>query len=66
MTSLEHDMARALDHSYYLVIVRNFIEAPFHTIIRNPLHSDLSLVRTESEVFRVTWTATIRDEGGRE
>jgi hypothetical protein len=61
LTQLEHDMAGALQSRYYLVIVRNFAENPFHTLIKDPLHSTLCFSRKEREEVRVTWNADIRE-----
>ena len=59
MTDLEHDMANALLDAYYLVVVRNFIETPFHTVIQNPLNSRLALARQERQEVRVSWNVNI-------
>jgi hypothetical protein len=58
-TSLEHEMADVLADRYYLVLVRNFAERPFHSIFRNPLQNDMKFERVEREEVRVSWIAKI-------
>ena len=60
LTSLEHEVAEVLMDRYYLVLVRNFAEEPFHTIIRNPLNSHLDFARMERSEVRVSWLAGIK------
>lgn len=61
MTQLEHDVADALLDAYYLVIVRNFAETPFHTIVKNPVRSVLPLTRVERREVRISWSLSIDD-----
>jgi hypothetical protein len=64
MTRLEHDMADALLDAYYLVVVRDFAEMPFHTIMRNPVRGGLSLTRVEHREVRVSWSLNVNDSHG--
>ena len=59
MTELEHAMADELTSRFYLVLVRNFVEKPFHSIIRDPLHSDLNFNRKERKEICVSWAANV-------
>lgn len=59
LTELEHDMADALRSRYYLVLVRNFSEKPFHTVINNPADCDIQFTKVERREVRRTWTANI-------
>lgn len=61
MTDLEHSMAEALRDLYFLVVVRNFVDQPFHTVFKDPLNSCLDLVRTERKELRISWSAKIPD-----
>jgi len=61
MTELEHDMADALRDKYYLVLVRNFVEAPFHTVINNPLDCAIQFTRVERKETRLLWTANLTE-----
>lgn len=59
LTELEHEMAEAIHEKYYLVLVRNFIEKPFHTIINNPLHCTMQFKKVEKKEIRYSWITTI-------
>lgn len=59
LTDLEHDMADALRDRYYLVLVRNFAEEPFHTVINNPVHSALRFTEVERTEVRRSWCANV-------
>jgi hypothetical protein len=61
LTELEHDMAEALSDRYYLVLVRNFVEQPFHTIIRDPSNCPLQFTKVERKEVRFSWTAKITE-----
>ncbi len=59
LTELEHEMAGALTNRYYLVLVRNFAEDPFHTIIRNPTQCGLAFTRVTRKEVRFSWVANV-------
>ena len=59
LTELEHDMADALRDRYYLVLVRNFVETPFHTVINNPADCAIRFMKVERKEIRFSWTANI-------
>ncbi len=59
MTELEHDMADALSERYYLVLVRNFVEQPFHTVIRDPSHCGIKFTKLARKEVRFTWSANV-------
>ena len=61
LTDLEYDMADALRSRYYLVLVRNFAEQPFHTIIKDPTHSEISFAKVTRKEVRLSWTASITE-----
>lgn len=58
-TELEHDMADALRERYYLVLVRNFVEEPFHTVINNPADCVIRFTKVERKEVRFSWTANV-------
>jgi Domain of unknown function (DUF3883) len=60
LTSKEHRTAQILENRYYLFVVRNFIEKPFHTVFQNPLNSTLAFDRRESVTIQVSWSANIQ------
>lgn len=59
LTELEYDMADALRDRYYLVLVRNFAEEPFHTVINNPAASEIKFTKVERREVRYSWTANV-------
>ena len=59
MTELEHDMAHELRDRYYLVLVRNFIERPYHTVINDPLNCEIQFTKVERQEVRMAWTASV-------
>ena len=59
MTDLEFEMAEALRERYFLVLVCNFIEAPFHNVINNPTKSAIQFKQVKQKEIRVSWTANI-------
>jgi hypothetical protein len=61
MTDLEHAIAEALADRYYLVLVRNFAESPFHSVIRDPVHGDLEFSKVERKEVRISWLANIKE-----
>jgi len=61
MTDLEYAMADALAVRFYLVLVRNFADIPFHSVIRNPVRSDLAFATTERTEVRISWLTNIRE-----
>jgi len=59
LTELEHDMADALRERYFLVLVRNFAEEPFHTVINNPTDCAIKFTKVERKEIRLSWTANV-------
>jgi len=58
-TALEYEMADVLAEQYYLILVRNFAEQPFHSVFRNPLRCKLKFDRVERKEVRVSWVANV-------
>ena len=59
LTNKEHRVAGLLSHRFYLFVVRNFREKPFHTIYCNPLKSELIFSRQETKVIQVNWCVSV-------
>lgn len=59
LTDKEHRVAGLLSQRFYLFVVRNFREKPFHTIYCNPLKSDLIFSRQETQVIQVNWCVSV-------
>ena len=60
LTSKEYRTAQILENRYYLFVVRNFIEQPFHTVFQNPINSALAFDRRESVSIQVSWSTNIQ------
>jgi hypothetical protein len=59
LTNKEHKVAQFLKDRFFLFVVRNFAEKPFHTVFQNPLNSSLVFDRRESVTVQVSWTSSI-------
>lgn len=59
MTDLEYEMAKALRDRYYLVLIRNFAEEPFPSVINNPADSTIHFTKVERKEVRLSWTANV-------
>ena len=59
MTPKEYDVASKLGDRFFLFVVRNFSEKPFHTIFRSPLAGDLQFARSERVTVQVSWLTTL-------
>jgi hypothetical protein len=54
-TPKEHEVAAALAERFYLFVVKNFQEVPFHEIYQNPLSSKLHFARKERVTVQISW-----------
>lgn len=59
LTSKEYKVAEILRERFFLFVVRNFAEKPFHTIFRDPVKSELAFERRETISVQVSWSTTI-------
>jgi Domain of unknown function (DUF3883) len=59
LTPKEYDSATMLKERFFLFVVKNFQEVPFHEIFRNPIFSPLNFRRTERKVVQVSWLTTV-------
>lgn len=59
LTPKEHEIAAALKDRFFLFVVRNFRESPFHEIFQNPLSGNLRFKKKERVVVQVSWLANI-------
>ena len=59
MTAREYEAATTLRHRFFLFVVRNFRESPFHEIYADPASGVLDFKRTERIVTQVSWMATV-------
>lgn len=59
LTNKEYKIAQLLGNRFYLFVVRNFSEKPFHTVFQNPLTSNLSFKRRETAAIQICWFTDI-------
>jgi hypothetical protein len=59
LTSKEYKIAQFLEDRFYLFVVRNFVEKPYHTIFQNPLKSKLVFDRREAVTVQVSWSTSL-------
>jgi hypothetical protein len=59
MTPKEHEVAAALQDRFFLFVVKNFQESPFHEIFQNPLSSRLRFTKRERVTVHVSWSANV-------
>lgn len=57
-TPKEHHVAETLTDRFYLFVVKNFREAPFHEIYRNPLSGPLRFEKKKRVVVQISWLAS--------
>ncbi|HEV2202545.1 MAG TPA: DUF3883 domain-containing protein [Bryobacteraceae bacterium] len=59
LTPKEHEVAGTMTDRYFLFIVKNFQESPFHEIFQNPLFGRLQFKKAERVVVQVSWLASV-------
>ena len=59
LTSKEHDMAIALTERFFLFVVKNFCEVPFHEIYQDPLSGKLAFTKKKRVTVQVSWLASV-------
>jgi hypothetical protein len=59
LTPKEHEVAATLRDRFFLFVVKNFQESPFHEIFRNPLSSKLQFSKIERVTVQVAWLANV-------
>jgi hypothetical protein len=59
LTPREHGAAGVLGDRFFLFVVKNFEEDPFHEIFRNPLSGILSFKRVERNIVQTSWLTNL-------
>jgi hypothetical protein len=59
MTPREHEAAAVLGDRFFLFVVKNFQESPFHVIFQNPLSGTLRFTRSERVTVQVSWVTSV-------
>lgn len=60
LTPKEHEIATTLTDRFFLFVVRNFRESPFHEIFQNPLSGRLRFRKKERVMVQVSWLANVK------
>jgi len=59
LTPKEYDVASALGDRFFLFVVKNFRESPFHEIYQNPLSGRLQFKKNERVTVHVSWLTSV-------
>ena len=59
LTPKEHATAAALKGRFFLFVVKNFRESPFHEIYQDPLSGNLEFTKSERPIVHVSWLANV-------
>ena len=59
LTPKEYEIAGALSDRFFLFVVKNFRESPFHDIYQNPLSAGLQFARKERVMIQVSWLTSV-------
>jgi len=59
MTPKEHATASTLGDRFFLFVVKNFRESPFHEIYQNPLSGKLQFRKSQRVTVQVSWLVTV-------
>ncbi|MDR3112996.1 MAG: DUF3883 domain-containing protein [Endomicrobium sp.] len=59
MTDKEYYAAEILNNRYFLFVVKNFKESPFHEFFQNPLNNTLKFEKSETIVKQISWNTYI-------
>jgi hypothetical protein len=59
LTPKEHETATALKARFFLFVVKNFRDSPFHEIYQDPLSGALRFTRKERVTVSISWLTTV-------
>lgn len=59
LTPKEYEMAGSLTDRFFLFVVKNFCESPFHEIYQNPLAGELHFSKKERILVHVSWATSV-------
>ncbi|MBU4480441.1 DUF3883 domain-containing protein [Patescibacteria group bacterium] len=59
LTNKEYSVAQLLRKRYFLFVVKNFKEIPFHDYFQNPLNSKLKFNRIETTITQISWNTIV-------
>jgi hypothetical protein len=59
LTPKEHELATALRDRFFLFVVKNFQDSPFHEVFQNPLSSRLQFKKKETVTVQISWLTRV-------
>jgi hypothetical protein len=59
LTPKEYEVASTLTDRFFLFVVKNFRESPFHEIYQNPLATGLKFSKKERVIVHTSWLTTV-------
>lgn len=59
LTGKEYSVASLLRGTFFLFVVKNFKENPFHELYRDPVNGALNFDRMEQRIIQVSWTTRL-------
>ena len=59
LTSKEYNVAQMLRKRYFLFVVKNFKENPFHAFYQNPLNGELAYKKIETTIKQISWNVIV-------
>lgn len=59
LTSKEYKIAELFRERFFLFVVRNFAEKPFHTMFQDPFKSELKFECRETVTVQTSWSTSI-------
>jgi hypothetical protein len=59
LTNKEYSVASILKKRFFLFVVKNFRENPFHELYQDPLNGKLVFGRVEQKVVQISWTTKV-------
>jgi len=59
LTPKEHEVARTLGGRFFLFVVKNFREVPFHQVYQDPLSGTLQFTRIERVTVQISWMSRV-------
>lgn len=59
LTPKEYNLAAELKDRFFLFVVKNFRESPFHEVFQNPLSGKLRFTKKERVIVQVSWLTNV-------
>jgi hypothetical protein len=59
LTQKEYEAASSMRERFFLFVVRNFREVPYHSMFQDPVNSELEFRRTERVTVQVSWATSV-------